>query len=326
MNFDVFNGDADGILALLQLRLAQHNDTKASDAALITGIKRDVSLVKQIPLSELTPESKVTILDVSMEKNIDALSSVLKTEAEVLYIDHHRAGSIPNVSNLDSHIDLSADTCTALIVDKLLEGQFHLWAITAAYGDNLVSVADQLAKQAELSETEAEQLKELGTLINYNGYGAHTDDLAYHPADLYQALLQYPNPFDCISDSNSPFHVLKAAFDSDFAMASQSEIKHVSEQCLAVLLADEPWSRRISGTYGNHLANQSPDRAHVVLTTIDEDHYLVSLRAPLNNKTGAGEICSQFETGGGRAGAAGINKLPKKDLCKLITTITSFYG
>ena len=35
--FDVFNGDADGICALIQLRLAEPRDT-----TLITGVKRDI--------------------------------------------------------------------------------------------------------------------------------------------------------------------------------------------------------------------------------------------------------------------------------------------
>jgi hypothetical protein len=169
-------------------------------------------------------------------------------------------------------------------------------------------------------------MKELGTLINYNGYGATTDDLAFHPADLFSSLLKYPTPMDCINDSGSAYHVLKKAFESDFALAESAEVVQDSERCKTVLLEDAAWSRRISGTFGNHLANQSPNKAHLVLTTVDADHYLVSLRAPSTNKTGAGDICSQFETGGGRAGAAGINKLPKTDLPRLIESVESFYA
>ncbi|MGR5470594.1 DHH family phosphoesterase, partial [Vibrio astriarenae] len=94
-------------------------------------------------------------------------------------------GEIPQHGNLDAHIDLDANMCTALIVDQLLEGRFHTWAITAAYGDNLIAKADALADKAGLSEEQKAQLKELGTLINYNGYGAKVDDLHFHPADLY---------------------------------------------------------------------------------------------------------------------------------------------
>ena len=46
-----------------------------------------------------------------------------------------------------------------------------------------------------------------------------------------------------------------------------------------------------------------------MLTRNGNDGYVVSVRAPLNNKTGADELCRQFETGGGRKAAAGINHL-----------------
>ena len=42
-DYDVFNGDADGICALVQLRHAEPRN-----AQLITGVKRDISLLKQV--------------------------------------------------------------------------------------------------------------------------------------------------------------------------------------------------------------------------------------------------------------------------------------
>ena len=63
MHYDVFNGDADGILALVQLRLAE-----PKESTLITGVKRDISLLKQVDANNAT---SVTVLDISMEKNID---------------------------------------------------------------------------------------------------------------------------------------------------------------------------------------------------------------------------------------------------------------
>lgn len=320
-HYDVFNGDADGIISLVQLRLAA-----PKQAELVTGIKRDISLVKQIPLDEIDKNSNITILDISMEKNAEALNAVLATQASVMYADHHRAGEIPNAVNLSAHINLDANTCTALIVDQLLDKQFHDWAIAAAFGDNLISVATVLCKQQGYSSEQTEQLKELGTLVNYNGYGANTDDLAFHPADLYKQLVQYRSPFDCINDPNSAYHTLKNAFSSDFNQALSADVLHESKLAKAVLLEDAAWSRRISGTYGNHLANENPDTAHIVVTVVDDANYLISLRAPLNNKTGAGDICSTFETGGGRAAAAGINLLPKQDLPKLITAVESYYA
>jgi hypothetical protein len=81
------------------------------------------------------------------------------------------------------------------------------------------------------------------------------------------------------------------------------------------VLPDASWGRRISGSLGNRLARSHPERAHAVLTR-SRDGYLVSVRAPMARPTGADELCRQFATGGGRAGAAGINRLAEADLDK----------
>ena len=62
-----------------------------------------------------------------------------------------------------------------------------------------------------------------------------------------------------------------------------------------------------------------------MLTEKSNGNYLVSIRAPLNNKTGADEICRQFPTGGGRKAAAGINDLPADMYDQFIDTFSSFY-
>ena len=321
MNYDVFNGDADGIISLLQLRLHEPRH-----AALITGIKRDISLVKNIPLDSVSSGSKVTVLDVSLGKNYDAVNAVLAAGAQVLYIDHHNPGPIPSSPSFTSYIDLSASKCTALIVDELLDKKYHYWAITAAYGDNLTQVATALAIDAGLDEQQQIVLKELGKLLNYNGYGANTGELIFHPAELFSLLLNYVCPFDCVADENSPYYLLKRQYEEDYNRASEAEVLHQCEQCYCVLLENEAASRRISGSYGNELANEYPTRAHVILTTVDTDHYLVSLRAPLNRKEGAGDICAQFETGGGRKAAGGINKLAKARLNELINKVVAYYA
>ena len=57
MDYDVFNGDADGIIALLQLRL---NEPKISK--LITGVKRDIKLLGKIASQD--DVTSVTALDI----------------------------------------------------------------------------------------------------------------------------------------------------------------------------------------------------------------------------------------------------------------------
>ncbi|MFW1085493.1 DHH family phosphoesterase [Vibrio parahaemolyticus] len=318
MNYDIFNGDADGIIALLQLRLADPIDSQ-----LITGVKRDIKLVEKV---DVQAGDELTVLDISMEKNMAGLEQALAQGAHVFYADHHKAGDIPQHGNLDAHIDLDANMCTALIVDKLLEGRFHIWAITAAYGDNLIAKADALADQAGLNHEQKAQLKELGTLINYNGYGSKVDDLHFHPADLYRALVQYISPFEVIEDKASPYYQLQSAYQQDMDTAQAVPATHESDTLKLFELPNTAASRRISGVYGNWLANQNPDSAHAVLTENADGTYTVSLRAPLNNKQGAVAVCGQFPTGGGREAAAGINALRKEDVNAFIDAVETYYA
>ena len=86
-------------------------------------------------------------------------------------------------------------------------------------------------------------------------------------------------------------------------------------------------ARRISGVFGNEIVNQDPNRAQAVLTkNQDDESYTVSLRAPLSNRTGADEICSSFDTGGGRKAAAGINQLNENNKMNFISKIETYYS
>ena len=85
--YDVFNGDADGICALLQLRRAE-----SIDSVLVTGVKRDIQLLAQLEVNE---GDHVNALDISMDKNKQDLLRILASGASVFYCDHHAAGAIP---------------------------------------------------------------------------------------------------------------------------------------------------------------------------------------------------------------------------------------
>jgi len=318
MHYDVFNGDADGIIALVQLRLAEPRDS-----ILVTGVKRDISLLKQVPVEQAR---SVTVLDISMEKNIDALSALLENKIDIFYVDHHRTGDIPQSEQLTALLNTDANTCTCLLVNEHLKGKYVNWSITAAFGDNMNEAAVTLANKHGLNDHQQTQLKAFGIYINYNGYGRTVDDLHIAPTDVFKACLAYEDPLELINTPNSIFTQLAAAYKADMAEAQSAEILADNDTCKMVLLANEAWSRRVSGVLGNELANQSPGRAHAVFTLNFDDTYTVSLRAPLNNKQGADNICVQFPTGGGRTGAAGINQLPKEMLGKFIATVSEYYA
>ena len=299
--FDVFNGDADGICALHQWRLAQ-----PKKSTLITGVKRDIALLKRV---QGNAGDQVLVLDVSLDKNRDALLSLLNAGASVNYFDHHFAGEIPQHPCMTSHINTAADVCTSLLVNKHLKGQYLAWAVTATFGDNLFDAAIKAAKALALTAEQLKQLEQLGTLINYNGYGVTESDLYFHPADLYREIQPFESPFDFIAQSES-YAVLAEGYATDMAKAAQMTIESNDANTAFIMLPNEPWTRRVSGVYGNALAREYPNRAHALLTVMDDDSYRISVRAPLINKTGADELCAQFPTGGGRKAAAGINALP----------------
>ncbi|MGI9888975.1 DHH family phosphoesterase [Vibrio chagasii] len=327
MHYDVFNGDADGIIALLQLRL---NEPKES--TLITGVKRDIKLVSQVAgqLTEQNPQSdvtSVTVLDVSMEKNLTALQSLLADEINVFYCDHHRTGDIPQSDYLETLINTAPECCTSLLINQKLKGEYVAWAIAAAFGDNLKTVATRLALANGFDQSEIVFLEELGTLVNYNGYGASLSDLHFTPVELYQRLYQYPDPFALLSDASSVFYQLRDAYKNDNQQLSGLNPIYESQVARVFELPAETWARRISGVFGNEIVNQDPERAQAVLTkNPDGLSYTVSLRAPLSNRTGADEICSSFDTGGGRKAAAGINQLKEVDKVNFIALLERYYS
>jgi len=303
-NYDVFNGDADGICALHQMRLAN-----PKESTLVTGIKRDINLLKKV---NATSGDKILVLDISLDKNRTELQQLLKNGAHIEYFDHHFSGDIPQHKNLQTQINTDPNTCTSLLVNEALKQQFLPWAVTAAFGDNLHQSAIISAKPLSLSSTQLEQLELLGTCLNYNGYGASLDDLIFTPDNLYRSISHFENPFEYI-ETNLDYQKLLSEYKADIHQVESCKPALETSSHSITQLPNEKWARRVSGVFANQLATENPNRAHAMLTDQGDGHFLVSVRAPLNNKTGADELCRQFETGGGRKAAAGINKLPASD-------------
>jgi len=316
-DYDVFNGDADGICALTQLRLAEPRS-----ATLVTGVKREINLLKKV---DTTNNDRVTVLDVSMDKNHDDLQRLLNTGTEVFYVDHHFAGDIPESEKLTAIINEAPEVCTSLLINTHLKGAYAAWAVVGAFGDNLNKSALGIAKKLDLSEAELTALKNLGIYVNYNGYGSDLEDLHFKPEELYKLVSLYKNPLDFIRNSQQSFEKLETGYHSDMSSAKQTKPEKTTEQTAVFILPNQPWARRVSGVFSNDLTNDHPNRAHAVLTEKGDGNYLASIRAPLNNRTGAAKLCRQFPTGGGREAAAGINNLPKEMLGDFISTFETQY-
>ncbi len=313
---DVFNGDADGLCALHQLRLAD-----PAESELVTGPKRDISLLKRV---KAQPGDRVTVLDIALSKNRDALDRLLAHGVQVRYFDHHQPGDIPSHPNFEAHIDTDANVCTSLLVNRHLQDRHLAWAVTAAFGDNLADAARAAAAPLDLSADQLSQLQSLGECLNYNGYGDTLDDLFFDPAELYRLMRPFADPFAFIAESPA-YQTLNAGYQEDMARAVAVSAMDARPSGRVFMLPAEKWARRISGVFGNQLAVESPAQAHAVLTAKPEGGYVVSVRAPLHARSGADVLCSQFETGGGRKAAAGINHLPESGLGRFIASFFDIY-
>jgi hypothetical protein len=318
MYFDVFNGDADGICALHQLRLAE----PVPEAMLVTGVKRDIKLLQK--LSGIN-DARITVLDVSLDSNRDALLSLLEAGCTVFYADHHFSGKIPASENLTAHIDTSPDICTSLIVDRLLGGRYRAWAIVGAFGDNLHQAAFQTAKSMDLADDALAKLQELGELLNYNGYGLSVSDLFFPPQEIYKAVSSYADPLEFWKHSDVLIR-LRKGYQNDMEAAFTYEPVRNTVAGRIFELPPEPWARRVSGVFSNQKAQEEPKLAHGLLTRNPDGTYRINIRAPLHNKQGADILCRSFVTGGGRAAAAGINALPQDQLEQFFRKFDEIFG
>lgn len=299
-HFDVFNGDADGLCALHQLRLAEPRDS-----VLVTGLKREIALVGRV---DARPGDAVTVFDVSLGANRDAVEALLDRGVAVRYFDHHYAGDPIAHPAFESHIDTSPGVCSGILVDRYLGGAQRPWAIAAAFGDNLHEAAQDLAVSRGLTARQTNELRELGECLAYNAYGDCDADVVIAPAAMYRTLVPYADPFAFMRDE-PVFERIREARRDDLDRARRIAPQLAERGGAVYTLPDAAWSRRVRGALANELAQAHPDRAHAILTPSPAGGYVASVRAPLASPTGADRLCRTFATGGGRAGAAGVNHL-----------------
>jgi hypothetical protein len=299
-NFDVFNGDADGICALHQIRLAE-----PAESELVTGVKRDIQLLERVSAGA---GDLVTVLDISLDRNRSALLRLLYKGVRVRYFDHHAAHGIPDHPALEAVIDQSRDVCTSVLVDRYLGAKYRPWAVAAAFGDNLSDCAARLAAPLGLNASQLDVLRELGENLNYNAYGETKSDQLVPSADLYRVVHGYSDPYH-LARSEPVIAQLGHERKADLRTALAIEPRRASFGSDAYLLPDAPWSRRVSGAFANQLASTEPERAHAVLTCNGRGGYTASVRSPGSANESALDFCLKFTTGGGRTQAAGIDHI-----------------
>jgi hypothetical protein len=314
--FDVFNGDADGICALQQLRLAEPTET-----TLVTGTKRDIELVGRV---DAQAGDEVTVLDVSLDRNRTALERLLGRGARVRWFDHHYAGVIPAHRSFEAHIETAPDVCTSILVDRHLGGRYRAWAVVAAFGDNLADAAERLAAPLGLDGPRMDRLRSLGESMNYNAYGETEADLLFRPADLYRLIRPYADPLEFVAREEAATR-LDEGRRADLTRAAGVSPYRASKRSTVYVLPDAPWARRVIGAFANRLAGGDPRRAQAVAVPNSSGGFTVSVRAPLDARHSADALCRTYPTGGGREGAAGIDNLPPGELDEFIARLEAMY-
>jgi len=314
--YDVFNGDADGIASLVQLRLAHPHD-----CTLVTGPKRDIRLVERVPA---TTGDEVVVLDVALDENRPAVERLLARGVRVEYFDHHYAGDTAPPAGLIAHLDPSPGVCTGILVDRHLGGAQRIWAVVAALGDNLAKGAHALAAPLSLGDADLRDLHALADSLTYNTYGDRDDDAIVAPEALFRALLAMRDPLAFVRE-DPLFTRLDDARRHDMDQALALPPTQRLPGARLYILPDAAWARRVRGILGNDLARQEPTLAHAILTPDGRGDYAVSVRAPRARPAGADALCRRFPGGGGRLAAGGIGSLPPAEVERFVACLDAAY-
>jgi len=311
-----FNGDADGLCALQQLRLVE-----AQPATLVTGVKRDITLLRRIPGQA---DDTVTVLDVSLYQNREDVLRLLESGMHVRYFDHHHAGESPRHPLFEPYIDESADVCTSILVNRYIDGRYLSWAVVGAFGDNLTEPAQAMALEAGLTATATATLRKLGICLNYNAYGESIEDLHCHPAELAGQMIPFSDPANFIEQTEI-YAKLHAGYEEDMTKARR--VLNGRESGMEIIvLPNEPWARRAIGVLINELVRSRPDTPLAILAPKASGGFTVSVRVPADSPVSAAEFCGGFKTGGGRRSAGGINYLAEADLGRFSACFEARFG
>ena len=311
---DVCNGDADGLFAMVQLRLAD-----PVESVLVTGRKHEIALLERVDAGR---GDHLTVCDISIDRNAKPLARLLEAGATVRYFDHHSARQRFEHPGLSAFIDTDPAQCTSLIVDRHLGGRFSAWAAAAAWGDNLSASAEALAAQRGFDRATCEALKTLGESVNYNAYGDHDDDCLMAPAALYRLLAQYHDPLAAMA-AEPVLAELDRRRRDDLSQALAQAPWCEADSGRIWLFPDAGWARRMTGPFANRMASDDPARAHAVARYRADGAIDISVRAPITRRRGADRLCAAFG-GGGRAAAGAIEALPAERFEAFVQAFAAF--
>ena len=312
MDYYIFNGDADGIIATRIFSGINGGKNK-----FITGVKRDISLLKQV---EHLQNQTISVFDIAIEKNLMALEKLLKNNCIIKWFDHHISKDIPNNRNFKPVLNTDPKVNTTWLVSNY-QKKFTPWTVAGLFGDNMTKTALNIGQIIDLNNEQIELLKDFGELLNYNSYGEKLADLFFPPVEILKRTYDFTDIFDLI-DQTDIYEILSEGRDKDLKKARNAEIIAPG----VIRFPNEAWAKRVIGIYANGISNREPEMAHAVLVENKEMDFVVSVRSAINQEKNVAEFCSLFPTGGGRMKAGGINKLPKRKLESFLAAFHLYFN
>ena len=311
-----FNGDADGLCALQQLRLAGASAAERA-ATLITGVKRDIALLGRVERGGRGDDC--TVLDISLDVNRAGLLALLETGVAGPLLRSPLRWRHPAGREAGAHIDLQPE-------------RVHEHARRSVPGTDVQGAGRSPAPSATACPTRGGRwpggralrrrrpsaAQELGVAVNYNAYGETIADLHVPPVELADEMLGLRRPAGVrrrvgrVPQAGRRLSRRHGAGAPARAVAPGPGRDRLSA-------AGPAWARRASGTLANDLAKANAGSAVAIVSSKTDGGYLVSVRVPRDGTTSAEEFCREFPTGGGRRTAAGINNLPAEALNDFVT-------
>ena len=248
----------------------------------------------------------------------------MRDGAAVEYFDHHFTGDAPLPGGVVAHIDTSPRVCTGMLVDRHLHGRQRIWAVVAAFGDNLVDAACDLAASLSVTTGALEALKDLGDALTHNSYSDRVEDAIVPPGRARAS--SSPTPIRCASLRRARVrgHRRRAT------ARHRTRPRHRAGARAARGAGVRAARCGLGAPRARHLRQRGRQRAsprsRMRCVTVREDgDYAVSVRAPRARPHGADALCRKFG-GNGRAAAAGIGRLPREELGEFVARLAERYA
>ena len=150
------------------------------------------------------------------------------------------------------------------------------------------------------------------------------DDLRFTPQTIYAALAHFADPLVFFA-AQDILPILRLGFQQDMELALNQKVHRPLGKNRVYFFPDAAWARRISGVFANLKARENIEAAHALIAENSDGSLRISVRAPLADSKNADTLCRHFPTGGGRAGAAGINTLPSEMIDSFLSAFQAMY-